>query len=374
MTFCPGCPHRSSYVALRRAIVSLGHDPDEVLVTEEIAPDRIGLALSSDDVREIAASGRKVAMIGVENAYSLGTDLSRIQDFHDRGARYMSLSHNGHSQFSDSNTGERDGVWLHGGLSDLGREAVAELNRVGIMIDLSHPSKASNLEVMSLSQAPVIASHSSARALNDVSRNMDDEQLMALRDNGGVIQTVALASYVDAEKNAAHNDASAAILATVADRLASAQIRNLATIGGNLCLDTRCTYYDQNEEWRKAIGYCMKKEGETCWVAPSSKRCLAVSSTDTSWTQLKVSPTGSPSRISPTRSRIRGSRRFRFLGDATGCTVLRCASCRGPSIVMKPAVSGKSGSGSGITIVGSDEKISGCFSTWTMSSNFVTDQ
>jgi membrane dipeptidase len=188
-------------------------------LTEEIAPDRIGLALNSDDVREIAASGRKVAMIGVENAYSLGTDLSRIQDFHDRGARYMSLSHNGHSQFSDSNTGERDGVWLHGGLSDLGREAVAELNRVGIMIDLSHPSKASNLEVMSLSQAPVIASHSSARALNDVSRNMDDEQLMALRDNGGVIQTVALASYVDAEKNAAHNDASAAILAAVAEEM-----------------------------------------------------------------------------------------------------------------------------------------------------------
>ncbi len=188
-------------------------------LTEEIAPDRIGLALSSDDVREIAGSGRKVAMIGVENAYSLGTDLSRIQDFHDRGARYMSLSHNGHSQFSDSNTGERDDVWLHAGLSDLGREAVAELNRVGIMIDLSHPSKASNLEVMRLSQAPVIASHSSARALNDVSRNMDDEQLMALRDNGGVIQAVALASYVDADKNAAHNDASAAILATVAEEM-----------------------------------------------------------------------------------------------------------------------------------------------------------
>jgi microsomal dipeptidase-like Zn-dependent dipeptidase len=84
------------------------------------------------------------------------------------------------------------------------------------MIDLSHPSKAANLETMELSQAPVIASHSSARVLSDVSRNMDDEQLLALKENGGVVQTVALASYVDQAKNAAHNDASAALVAEVA--------------------------------------------------------------------------------------------------------------------------------------------------------------
>ena len=80
-------------------------------LTEEIAPDQIGLALTAADVRRIAASGRKVALIGVENAYPVGTDLSRIKEFYDRGARYMSLAHNGHSQFADSNTGERDGKW-----------------------------------------------------------------------------------------------------------------------------------------------------------------------------------------------------------------------------------------------------------------------
>ena len=119
----------------------------------------------------------------------------------------MSLAHNGHSQFSDSNTGERDGVWLHNGLSDLGREAIAEMNRVGIMVDISHPSKEAIMEMFEVTRAPVIASHSSARALNDVSRNLDDEQLMALKENGGVVQTVAFRSYINSEKNNANRQA-----------------------------------------------------------------------------------------------------------------------------------------------------------------------
>ncbi len=165
-------------------------------LTKEIAPQRIGLALTADDVRSIAKSGRKVALIGVENAYPLGTDIRRVKEFYDRGGRYMSLAHNGHSQFADSNTGERDGKWLHNGLSDLGRQVIAELNKWGVMVDVSHPSKQANLQAMALSKAPVIASHSAARALADHSRNMDDEQLAALKKNGGVIQTVAFDSYV----------------------------------------------------------------------------------------------------------------------------------------------------------------------------------
>ncbi len=98
---------------------------------EQIAPDKIELALTSDDVRRIAASGKKVAMIGVENGYPVGKDISRVKEFYDKGARYMSLAHNGHSQLSDSNTGERDSVWLHHGLSDLGREVIKEMNKWG---------------------------------------------------------------------------------------------------------------------------------------------------------------------------------------------------------------------------------------------------
>jgi membrane dipeptidase len=169
-------------------------------LTKEIAADKIGLALTAADVPRIAKSGKKVALIGIENAYSLGTDIKRVKEFHDRGGRYMSLAHNGHSQLADSNTGERDGKWLHNGLSELGKQAIAEMNKWGIMVDLSHPSKAANMQAMALSKAPVIASHSAARALADHSRNMDDEQLLALKKNGGVIQTVAFASYVKINK------------------------------------------------------------------------------------------------------------------------------------------------------------------------------
>ena len=137
-----------------------------------------------------------MALIGVENAYPVGTDLRRVKEFYDRGGRYMSLAHNGHSQFADSNTGERDGKWMHNGLNDLGKQVIAEMNRLGIMVDVSHPSKQANLQAIALSKAPVVASHSAARALADHSRNMDDEQLEALKKNRGVIQTVAFDSYV----------------------------------------------------------------------------------------------------------------------------------------------------------------------------------
>ncbi len=183
---------------------------------DELAPDKIELALTSDDVRRINAAGKKIAMIGVENGFPIGTDIARVKEFYDRGARYMSLAHNGHSQLSDSNTGEKDSVWLHNGLSDLGREVVAEMNKWGIMIDLSHPSKMANIEMMKLSKAPVIASHSSARALNDVSRNLDDEQLMLLKENGVVIQTVAFKSYINTKKNDAHSEKAKVVMERIA--------------------------------------------------------------------------------------------------------------------------------------------------------------
>jgi len=174
-------------------------------LTSEIAPDQIQLATSSEEVKAAIAEGKKVAMIGVENAYPMGEDLANFEKYHALGARYVSLSHNGHSQFSDSNTGEADG-FLHNGLSELGKSAVAEMNRLGIMIDVSHPSKEAMRQMITLSKAPIIASHSSARALCDHSRNLDDEQLMWLKENGGVVQTVAFSSYVNTEKHNARNE------------------------------------------------------------------------------------------------------------------------------------------------------------------------
>ena len=185
-------------------------------LTEKIAPDKIELALTAADVRRIAKAGKKVALIGVENGYPLGdesTAIARVKEFYDRGARYLSLAHNGHSQLADSNTGEADNVWLHNGLSPLGKKVIEELNRVGIMVDLSHPSKQANLQAIALSKAPVIASHSAARAVFDHSRNMDDEQLEALKKNGGVVQTVAFATYVKVNPPSAERTAALAKLA-----------------------------------------------------------------------------------------------------------------------------------------------------------------
>ena len=165
-------------------------------LTAELAPDRVELARSADDVRRIHAAGKKAILIGIENGYPLGEDLANVQAFAEAGGRYLSLAHNGHSQLSDSNTGEKDNLWKWGGLSPLGRKVVPELNRWGIMVDVSHPSKQSMMQTVAMSRAPIIASHSAIRSLCDHSRNMDDEQLRALARNGGVIQVVAFSSYL----------------------------------------------------------------------------------------------------------------------------------------------------------------------------------
>ncbi len=188
-------------------------------LTKEIAPDQIELALTSDDVRRIHKDGKKVAMIGVENGYPIGTDIKNVKKFYDLGARYMSLSHNGHSQLCDSNTGEADGIWLHNGVSELGKEVIVEMNKEGIMIDVSHPSKESMRQIIELSKAPIIASHSSARALCNHSRNLDDEQLQWLKENGGVVQTVAFTSYLNTEKFEKRNKIEVQIAKQIADSM-----------------------------------------------------------------------------------------------------------------------------------------------------------
>ena len=165
-------------------------------LVDSIAPDRVALARTADDVRRISAQGKKAILIGVENGYPIGDDITRVKTFYDRGARYLSMAHNGHSQLSDSNTGERDGKWQWNGVSPLGEQVIGELNRWGIMVDISHPSKQSMMRTLQLSKAPIIASHSGVRAICNHSRNLDDEQLKALAKNGGVAQLVAFDAYV----------------------------------------------------------------------------------------------------------------------------------------------------------------------------------
>ena len=165
-------------------------------LTEQIAPKEIELALTAADVVRIVKAGKKVAVIGIENGYPIGTDVGRVKEFWERGGRYMSLAHNGHSQLADSHTGEAANEWAWGGLSPLGRQVIEAMNRWGMMVDVSHPSKGAMMQAIGLSRAPVIASHSGIRKLANTSRNLDDEQLTAIKTNGGVVQIVGLSEFV----------------------------------------------------------------------------------------------------------------------------------------------------------------------------------
>ena len=168
-------------------------------MAEDMYPDEIEIAYSADDIERIAASGKLVAAIGIENGYVIGTDLSLLETYHALGARYITLAHGGHNDIADSATPQErlgDGDAEHGGVSPFGAEVIAEMNRLGLMIDVSHVSKQAMLDATRLSAAPVIASHSSVTALHEHPRNMDDEQLEALRASGGVLQTVALGAFL----------------------------------------------------------------------------------------------------------------------------------------------------------------------------------
>ena len=165
----------------------------------EMYPELIEIAHSADDVERIHDSGKLVAAIGIENGYVIGTDISLLSQYHDLGARYVTLAHSGHNDISDSaqprpELGDEESE--HNGISEFGEQVIAEMNRVGIMVDVSHISKQAALDAIRLATAPVIASHSNARALTDHYRNMDDETLLALGESGGVMQATALAAFL----------------------------------------------------------------------------------------------------------------------------------------------------------------------------------
>jgi microsomal dipeptidase-like Zn-dependent dipeptidase len=165
-------------------------------VVEEMCPDKVAIAYRADDVERILAEGKRVYGIGIENGYAIGHDLTLVEVYYDLGARYITLTHSGHNDIGDSSSPRSGPAEEFGGLSEFGEGVIREMNRLGIMIDLSHVSDNTAKDVFELSQAPVMASHSAARAVADVSRNMSDELLTSLKENGGVIQMVALGSYL----------------------------------------------------------------------------------------------------------------------------------------------------------------------------------
>jgi len=169
--------------------------------TDEMYPDEIGFARSPEDVERLHSEGKLVAAIGIENGYSIGTDLSLMEEYRARGASYFGLTHIGHNDLADSSMPREnlgDSEEEHGGVSELGARAIAEANRLGMMVDVSHSSKKTALDAARISRAPIIASHSAVRPLSDSPRNLTDEELLAIRDNGGVVQVVAFDGYVKA--------------------------------------------------------------------------------------------------------------------------------------------------------------------------------
>jgi membrane dipeptidase len=168
-------------------------------LAEKMYPQRCELATSPGDVERIAKTGKRVIMIGVENGFAIGKDLSNVERFYNLGARYITLSHNGHNDICDSCNPRKklgDKETEHNGLSEFGKKVIAEMNRLGIIADVSHISVKSFHDLIEVSKAPIIASHSGCRTLADNSRNLDDEQLKALAKNGGVIQVVTVGGFL----------------------------------------------------------------------------------------------------------------------------------------------------------------------------------
>jgi membrane dipeptidase len=157
------------------------------------------VAVTADEIEAAKRDGVLAIVPAVENGFAVGTELSRLARFRALGARYLTLTHNGHNALADScnpRTDLGDTLAEHGGLSPLGRDAIAELNRLGMLVDVAHVSRDTMLQAASLSRTPVVSTHSCIRALCDNARNMDDAQLDALANAGGVIQITAVAAFL----------------------------------------------------------------------------------------------------------------------------------------------------------------------------------
>ncbi|MDF1560915.1 MAG: dipeptidase [Bacteroidales bacterium] len=167
---------------------------DSVKASVERNSDLAGIALNLEDALKLKSEGRVAIFMGIENGSPIGNDISRIKQYYDLGARYITLCHSSNNDICDSSTDK--GGPEHGGLSPFGEEVIRGMNRVGMLVDVSHMSDESFYDVLNISTAPVIASHSSSRALCESPRNLDDDMLLALKKNGGVIQICLLSDYL----------------------------------------------------------------------------------------------------------------------------------------------------------------------------------
>jgi membrane dipeptidase len=147
-----------------------------------------------EEVYAVKQTGKRALYLGLENGYPIGEDLSLIEEYYNKGIRYITLCHSANNHIADSST-DPNGP-LHGGISEFGAKVIAEMNRLGLMVDVSHASDDAVLDALKLSKAPIIASHSSAKAICDHPRNLNDELLKGIKETSGVIQLCLLNEYV----------------------------------------------------------------------------------------------------------------------------------------------------------------------------------
>jgi membrane dipeptidase len=217
----------------------------------EVHADEIGLARTAAQAQALHAAGKKIAMIGIENGYPVGANGEHLQEFYRRGARYMSLTHFGHNQLATSSGTsaiDQDGAAPPcDGICPLGLRVIGAMNRLGMLVDVSHTSRQTTLQAVAASQAPVIASHSALRAFNDIPRNIGDDEVRAIAARGGVVQIVAFDSYL---KPVA--DAKAAQIKIIRARLGFVNAASFDTASEQQKLQLRTEVNALDAQWPRA--------------------------------------------------------------------------------------------------------------------------
>jgi membrane dipeptidase len=176
---------------------------DSTLAVVHRNPEMVKMAAGSHEIRQISRQGKTAICLGMENGFPLAKDLARVEEFYQKGVRYITLCHSSNNDICDSSTDPDSAE--HNGLSSFGRDVVAEMNRLGMIVDVSHISDKSFFDVLETSKAPVIASHSSVRTLCNHPRNMSDDMIRALAAKGGVIQICILDNYIVPEDTTSEN-------------------------------------------------------------------------------------------------------------------------------------------------------------------------
>lgn len=167
---------------------------DSIQASTDRNSDIVGLALNPQDAYDLEDQGKRAIYIGIENGYPIGNDIKNVELYYNKGVRYITLVHSSNNDIADSATDSNGPE--HGGLSAFGEEVVKEMNRLGIMVDVSHGNDSLFYDTVKLSKAPIIASHSNARSVTDHQRNMTDDMLKLMAENGGVVQLTMLADYL----------------------------------------------------------------------------------------------------------------------------------------------------------------------------------